>query len=161
MIVAAKVCPGVKGYGCIHNAKAYFMHNDPDVYTINDTEEYKTGYVMMLLAGYAAVELVYGEKHCGSDKDLLDVKKSIIDDLIYHGKYGLEFIKITDSIEQQNKIDRKAHELIEELYKKTIEILKPYKSLLEQIGDRMVREGYILLPDVKLLIEEYDKNRDL
>ena len=51
------------------------------------------------------------------------------------------------------------HRDFTQLYKRTIEILKPYKSLLEQIGDRLVREGYILLPDVKLLVEEYDKNK--
>lgn len=56
-------------------------------------------------------------------------------------------------------LDRKVQEILEEVHREAFETLVPYKELLLQIGEILACEGYILLPKVRRLLAEFDKNR--
>lgn len=159
ILMEAKLREKAKGFSFLIGLEGVCWCRESYEYDGLFDEELPVKRMLALLAGMAADELCSGSKSNGSSLDIKSVKELILEDLTKKGIHGLEYIEIAGGEDYKEIIDRKAHEILEELYQRTLSILAPYKELLFKIGEKIGREGYILLPEVRRLLAEFDKNR--
>ena len=150
-------------YGDVLRGFAYLKGLKGDLYgnnrvTYNGNYDRETLYE--LLAGMAGDEICTGMKLRGSETRINNLKKLVIEDLTVSGIYGPQYLEFTGSEAQKKKIDRKASEIMEEMYRDTITMLSPYKELIVEIGHKIAMDGYILLSEARELLREFDNNRE-
>lgn len=111
--------------------------------------------VLICLAGRAAEEIYYGDLGTGHAYDLDLAIKQVLERIAEDGYYGLDYLRIEDSPAQKNKIDRKAHEVINDSYREVMERLNPYKELLGRIGKLVAERRYVSFTEIKGFLEEF------
>ena len=145
-----------RGFAYLNGSKGNFYCNYDVTYNGNHDKEK----LYVMLSRMAGCEICTGMKCTGSEESINSLKNIVIAGLTVSGIYGLEYLEFTGSEAQREKIDKKASEIMEEMYRDTIEMLSPYKELLLTIGEKLRIDGYMLLSEVKKLLREFDNNRE-
>lgn len=145
-----------RGFACLKGSRGDFYCDYKVAYNGNRDKE--TLYAM--LASIAGYEIRRGKKCKGSEEQINTLKKLVLQDLTVSGIYGLQYLEFTGSEDQREKIDRKASEIMEELYRDTIAMLTPYKELIWTIAEKIGTDGYILLSEARKLLREFENNRE-
>lgn len=130
--------------------------NNSKIQSKNDIEQI----VVAGLAGRAAEEVYFNETYSGSVSDLNKVYQ-LLEESVLSGNYGLEYIHLVSSFNQRSestkeKIESKVSELIENLYKVSLDIVRKNKYKIDILKPYLIEN--LLLTGDQLLTHLKDNN---
>lgn len=107
------------------------------------------------LAANAAVELVLGNDiNVGCDGDIASAFKELQEMVMYTGQYGLEYVELFDeftkeSQENRSRREEKIYAVATQFYEKAKSIICEHRNQLDQLAEKLMKDGYILLSEIQ------------
>lgn len=124
------------------------------IHRIHD-EDTREDSVVSLLASKAAVEMAIGNSvNVGCEEDIGRAMELIKRMVLYSGQYGLEYTELYDDFtkeaqESRRRIDDRIYSVAAQLYEKARNILCGHRSELDQLAEKLMKDGYVLRSEIR------------
>ena len=111
--------------------------------------------MIIKLGGMAAEEICNNYVSIGSKEDIYHVTSGLEELIIENGTLGIEYVKVLsadESDELKAFREKKIQEQLVNIYEKTKGLLLPYKDLIQELADQLLKKEYILGPSINSLV---------